>query len=93
MSWVPNIVFGLKNVGIINSSKSGTRNRVLEPFVDWLGIDFATLHWASIAVYSAAFLMMILFMVRHGLRTVPLTGWQDGVRSVLSRSRQMIVSS
>ena len=62
LSWIPNIFFGLKNIGIINSSKSPTRNRVLQPFVDWVGMDFAQLHVLSLVVYSALYAVALVMM-------------------------------
>ncbi len=60
MAWLPNLMFGFKNIGINNSSKSGTRNRVLQPVVDALGLDFNQLHPLSIAVYSLCYLLMLI---------------------------------
>lgn len=71
MAWVPNLMFGMMNIGINNSSKSGTRNRVLQPVVDALGIDFHQLHPLSIAVYSASYLLMLValwYLARRVIR-------------------------
>ena len=70
MAWAPNLFFGFKNIGLNNSSKSGTRNRILQPVVDALGIDFATLHPLSILVYSACYLVMLIMLWRLTSRLV-----------------------
>jgi len=63
-SWAPNIFFGLKNIGLNNSSKSSTRNRVLEPITDWLGLDFVQIHFYSILIYSLLYLIAIFVVLR-----------------------------
>ena len=70
LAWAPNLFFGLMNVGIVNSSKSGTRNRILEPLTEGLGVDFAALHLASIAAYSIAYAVAFAWMWRTSLEAI-----------------------
>lgn len=64
LSWLPNIFYGLNNVLTHKGSASEARRAIMGDWLTLLNIDFSMAHSASIALYSALYAGLVIYLIK-----------------------------